>query len=447
MLDRLLDLYRPWVARAVVVVAPIAAAEVRAATTNAALPVDIEVQEQPTGMFDAVMLTLDAVKRSSATRVWITWCDQIATHPQTVERLAARSDACPGAAIVMPVARRSSPYIHFDRNEEGRIVAVRHRREGDLMPEIGESDAGLFSLSREAVLERLPEYGRAISIGGATRERNLLPFIPWMAARGDVITFSVIDDVEAVGVNTPEELKRIEAYLIKRDGRVLSVVIPAYNEERFIGPLLDRIEAVDLGALGFDKEVIVVDDGSKDQTVEIVRAHPGVILRQMARNGGKGRAVRAGIETATGDFLIIQDADLEYDPNDYLPMLRALMERKADVVYGSRYLGAGKHQNQTWAAYLGGRSLSLIALALTGRYITDTVTALKLFARSDVAGLPLETSGFELDHEITSRLIARGKRIAEVPIKYFPRTREEGKKIGLRDWFIACRTFWRYRRG
>jgi hypothetical protein len=106
-----------------------------------------------------------------------------------------------------------------------------------------------------------------------------------------------------------------------------------------------------------------------------------------------------------------------------------------------------KHPNQSWAAYLGGRSLSLIALVLTGRYITDTVTALKLFSRTDVAQLPLETSGFELDHEITSRLIARGKRIAEVPIKYFPRSREEGKKIGFRDWFIACRTFWRYRRG
>jgi glycosyltransferase involved in cell wall biosynthesis len=167
----------------------------------------------------------------------------------------------------------------------------------------------------------------------------------------------------------------------------------------------------------------------------------------MERNGGKGRAVRAGIELASGEYLIIQDADLEYDPNDYVPMLRELLAGNGDVVYGSRYLLSGKHANQSWTAYLGGRSLSLIALAVTGKYLTDTVTALKLFKRSDIAQLPLETSGFELDHEITSRMLARGARIVEVPISYAPRSREEGKKIGMRDWFIGARTFWRYRRG
>jgi hypothetical protein len=127
-------------------------------------------------------------------------------------------------------------------------------------------------------------------------------------------------------------------------------------------------------------------------------------------------------------------------------MLRAMLDRRGDVVYGSRYMHAGKHPSQTWKAYLGGRSLSLIALAFTGRYLTDTVTALKLFRRTDIAGLPLETSGFELDHEITSRMLAKGKRIVEVPISYSPRSKAEGKKIGLRDWFIGVRTFWRYGR-
>jgi glycosyltransferase involved in cell wall biosynthesis len=227
----------------------------------------------------------------------------------------------------------------------------------------------------------------------------------------------------------------------------LSVVIPAYNEERFIGTLLKQIKAVDLSAFALVKEIIVVDDCSTDGTAAIVSAEPGVLLHRMPKNGGKGRAVRAGIAAATGDYLIIQDADLEYDPNDYVPMLRALVDGRGTAVYGSRYLGQGRAANQSLGAYLGGRSLSVVAWLCTGRYLTDTVTAYKLFRRADLAPLPLETTGFELDHEITARLLARGARIVEVPIRYRPRSRKEGKKIGLRDWFIGSRTFWRYRAG
>jgi glycosyltransferase involved in cell wall biosynthesis len=226
----------------------------------------------------------------------------------------------------------------------------------------------------------------------------------------------------------------------------LSIVIPAYNEERFIGTLLERIAAVDLSSLDVTTEIIVVDDYSRDATASIAATAPGVRLIRMERNGGKGRAVRAGIAAATGDLLIIQDADLEYDPADYLPMLRALLDGRGDVVYGSRYLGRGRHANQSLAAYLGGRSLSVVARMFTGASLTDTVTAYKLFRREHIAALPLETNGFELDHEITARLVARGKRIVEVPIGYAPRSREEGKKIGARDWFVAVRTLWKYRR-
>jgi dolichol-phosphate mannosyltransferase len=223
--------------------------------------------------------------------------------------------------------------------------------------------------------------------------------------------------------------------------KTLSIVIPAYNEERYIGTLLDQITAVDLASVGVRREIIVVDDCSKDRTAAIAAGIPGVQLHRMERNGGKGRAVRAGIAAATGDYLIIQDADLEYDPNDYLPMLKVLLDGGADIVYGSRYLGRGRYPNQSLAAYLGGRSLSLIGWAFTGRYLTDTVTALKLFHRQDLATLPLQTSGFELDHEITARMLAKGRRIVEVPIRYYPRSKAEGKKIGVRDWFIAIRTF------
>ena len=227
----------------------------------------------------------------------------------------------------------------------------------------------------------------------------------------------------------------------------LSIVIPAYNEERFIGTLLRQITAVDLAPLGIDKQIIVVDDCSTDRTAAIAASIPGVTLERLPVNAGKGKAVRTGIGLATGDYLIIQDADLEYDPRDYVPMLEALTAGRGDVVYGSRYMGRGRHENQSLAAYLGGRSLSLAALVFTRQYLTDTVTALKLFHRAQIAAIVLETSGFELDHEITARMAARGARFVEVPIRYAPRSREEGKKIGMRDWFIAIRTFFRYRHG
>jgi glycosyltransferase involved in cell wall biosynthesis len=227
----------------------------------------------------------------------------------------------------------------------------------------------------------------------------------------------------------------------------LSVVIPAYNEERFIGTLLRQVLDVPLESIGVRKEVIVVDDCSTDRTGAIAGGVEGVRLFRLAANSGKGAAVREGIARATGDFLIIQDADLEYDPQDYVPMVRALLAGEADVVYGSRYLGRGRHPGQSWAAYLGGRSLSVIGLAATGTYLTDTVTALKLFPRTLLPSLALETRGFETDHEITAKVLARGLRIVEVPVRYRPRSREEGKKIGLRDWFIGARTFWRYRNG
>jgi dolichol-phosphate mannosyltransferase len=229
--------------------------------------------------------------------------------------------------------------------------------------------------------------------------------------------------------------------------RVLSIVIPAYNEERFIGTLLAQIAAVDLERLGVRKEVIVVDDHSADRTSAVAAGFEGVVLRRLEKNSGKGRAVREGIDLATGDLLIIQDADLEYDPQDYIPMLEALLQGRGDIVYGSRYMRTGRHANQSWTAYLGGRSLSVVARVFTGAWITDTVTALKLFPRDVIKSLALTTSGFELDHEITAKLLARGYRIVEVPVSYNPRSKEEGKKIGLRDWFIGTRTFFRFRKG
>jgi len=239
----------------------------------------------------------------------------------------------------------------------------------------------------------------------------------------------------------------------------LSIVIPAYNEAAFIGTLLTQIRAVDLASHGVTLELIVVDDGSKDDTAAIAESHAGVQVIRQRPNAGKGAAVRRGLAAATGTHVLIQDADLEYDPRDYVTLIQAL--RAGDgrvVVYGSRYLGRpdvlgrrasrfGPWPGQSLAAYLGGRSLSVAAWLATGRYLTDTVTALKLFPRPLITGFTLETTGFELDHEMSAKVLAAGERIVEVPIGYAPRSKAEGKKIGARDWWRALKTFSRYRRG
>ncbi len=237
-----------------------------------------------------------------------------------------------------------------------------------------------------------------------------------------------------------------------------SIVIIAFNEERFKCVLLEKIFAVDLASMDVDAEIIVIDDCSRDATAKIVERFPNVKLIRHSVNSGKGKAIRSGLTNVTGDLVIIQDADLEYDPEDYLAMLEPILENKADVVYGSRYLKhpnsgkmrnllTGKHPDQSWAAYLGGQSLSFVMWFFTGRYISDTVTAYKLFRAPILTGMQLHTTGFETDHEISCKILAAGQRLREVPVSYFPRNREQGKKIGIQDWFRAIRTFYRFRHG
>lgn len=237
--------------------------------------------------------------------------------------------------------------------------------------------------------------------------------------------------------------------------KLLSIVIPAYNEAAFIGTLLERIAQVDTRSLGFEKEVLVVNDGSTDATESIARGFDtsGVKCFTQAPNQGKGRAVRRGIHEASGDYILVQDADLEYDPADYLPMLKAL-ETGADSVYGSRVLGqvrksgwTGRHPDQGLGPWMAGVILSVWTLLLYGRWISDTLTAYKVYPATVLKAMKLETSGFETDHEITAKLIRGGLKIVEVPISYHPRSANEGKKIKPSDGFIAVWTLLKFRFG
>jgi bifunctional UDP-N-acetylglucosamine pyrophosphorylase/glucosamine-1-phosphate N-acetyltransferase len=216
MIDRLLSLFAGWVERAVVVVHPSFEAEVRDHLQASPVPTTCVVQRQPTGMLDAIMLAHPIVRDTAADEAWLTWCDQVAIHPATLQRLATETAAHPGAALVMPTVRRQSPYIHLRRDGHGRIVEILHRREGDAMPDEGESDMGLFALPRESFVRLLPQYVNDVGIGAATGERNFLPFISWANAAHEVVTFPSVDEMEAVGVNTPEELRAVEAYLAAR---------------------------------------------------------------------------------------------------------------------------------------------------------------------------------------------------------------------------------------
>jgi bifunctional UDP-N-acetylglucosamine pyrophosphorylase/glucosamine-1-phosphate N-acetyltransferase len=213
MIGWLIALYRPWV-RGVVVVAPPSTCEaIRDVVEGYDLPFEVVVQAEPTGMLDAVLLGCGAAPRWSPERIWITWCDQIAVHPDTVARLADREGE---SAVALPLITRDSPYIHFDRAADGRILAVRQRREGHVMPARGDSDMGLFSLSAHAAMVDLPAFAASATADARTGERNFLPFVPLAAARGSVVTIPATEDIEAVGVNTPDELARVEAHLKAR---------------------------------------------------------------------------------------------------------------------------------------------------------------------------------------------------------------------------------------
>ena len=217
MIDRLHQLYTACVERTIIVTNPSARPLVEEHVQRRN-DVEVVVQEKPTGMLDAITIGAAAISPKSADRLWVTWCDQVGVHPKTVARLVQHEHESPATPLIMPTVRKEDPYIHLERDMAGRISRVLHRREGDDMPRIGESDMGLFALSAEACFQLLPQFASEVATGAGTGERNFLPFIPWIAQRQPVITFPSEDPEEAIGVNTPEELRVVEAYLQRRGG-------------------------------------------------------------------------------------------------------------------------------------------------------------------------------------------------------------------------------------
>lgn len=229
----------------------------------------------------------------------------------------------------------------------------------------------------------------------------------------------------------------------------LSVLIPAHNERPTVGETLRRVLAVDLSALGVEKDVIVCDDGSDDGTAEVAealgRVHPCLSVVRLARNQGKGAAIRSGLEAASGDYVLIQDADLEYDPADYPALLRPVLEGGAAIVYGSRFLERNWPDGMRWPNWLINRMLCRTANFLYGSRITDEATCFKLFRTDLLRSFGLECRGFEFCPEVTAKAGLRGVPIVEVPIRYRARTAQMGKKIRWTAGVVALWTLLRLR--
>ncbi|HET6372873.1 MAG TPA: glycosyltransferase family 2 protein [Candidatus Polarisedimenticolia bacterium] len=224
----------------------------------------------------------------------------------------------------------------------------------------------------------------------------------------------------------------------------VSVVMPVYNEKQFIRDIIDRVLSVKLD--GLERELVVVDDCSKDGTRAVLEATslPGVTIVYHEQNRGKGAALRTGFARATGDVILIQDADLEYNPQEYPALLKPILDGHADVVYGSRFLG-GPHRVHLFWHMVGNQFLTLLSNMMSNLNLTDMETCYKVFKREVLQGMTLRSDRFGFEPEFTLKVARRGWRVYEVPISYHGRDYSEGKKIGWKDGVSAIYTIIKYR--
>lgn len=238
--------------------------------------------------------------------------------------------------------------------------------------------------------------------------------------------------------------------LLESPKKLLSIIIPAYNEEGSIGLILEKLRSVELYP-GVDKELVIVNDCSKDQTemkvLEFQQKYPDLAINYLKHevNQGKGAAIHTGIKLASGDFVIVQDADLEYDPREYNLLLKPMLEGFADVVYGSRFLGGNAHRILFFWHTIGNRFLTFTSNMFTNLNLSDMETCYKLFKAEIIKNVILEEKRFGFEPEVTSK-IARipDIRIYEVGISYYGRTYKEGKKIGWKDGIRAIYCIFKY---
>jgi glycosyltransferase involved in cell wall biosynthesis len=228
--------------------------------------------------------------------------------------------------------------------------------------------------------------------------------------------------------------------------RKLSVIVPVFNERNTVVEVVRRMRAVELPD-GIEREIIIIDDGSGDGTRDVLRQLGDSTVRILVHeeNRGKGAAVRTGLALATGDYVLIQDADLEYDPDDWPKLIAPVIRGRASVVYGSRF--TGERRNMLLLHWIGNRVLSLVTNVLFNSTLSDMETCYKLVDRKLLADLRLRSDRFDIEPEITAKILKRGIRIYEVPISYMGREFDEGKKITWRDGFAALWTLVKFRLG
>lgn len=225
----------------------------------------------------------------------------------------------------------------------------------------------------------------------------------------------------------------------------LSIVIPVYNEAATISAIVAQVRSVDVG---MEKEILLVDDFSRDGTRDVLSRmgseHADLKILCHETNRGKGAALRTGFAAATGDIVLIQDADLEYDPQEYPRLLQPILDRHADVVFGSRFLGGGAHRVVYYWHYLGNKLLTTLSNMTTNLNLTDMEVCYKVFKREVIQSIPLKEDRFGFEVEITAKVARRKLKIYEVPISYYGRDYAEGKKIGWKDGLSALRCIARY---